>query len=59
MRSTRKFVYHRGGPGRLFWGTFDGYRKVGPLVIATDHRGTADGNPTQVWYTDVSVKLTG
>jgi len=32
---------------------------AGPLLISTDHRGTADGNPLRVFFLDVSVKVTG
>ena len=36
-----------------------GYKKAGPLLIATEHRGTADGKPLRVLFSYVSVKLTG
>ncbi len=39
--------------------TWEGYKKAGPLLISTDHHGTADGQPLQVFFSDVSVKLTG
>ena len=39
--------------------TWTGYKKAGPLLISTEHRGTADGKPLHLWFTDVSVKLTG
>jgi hypothetical protein len=53
--------YHRGGakmPSILFvtWGD---QKKVGPLLISTDHRGLADGKPIRLFYSDVSVKVTG
>jgi hypothetical protein len=35
------------------------YKKAGPLLISTDHRGTADGNPLRLFFSDVYVKLTG
>jgi hypothetical protein len=35
------------------------YKKVGPLLVSTDHHGTADGKPFRLFYTDVAVKLTG
>jgi hypothetical protein len=56
------FVFHRGDSGLkpslavATWGT---YKKAGPLLIATDRRGTADGKPLRVWFTDLAVKLTG
>ena len=36
-----------------------GYKKVGPLLISTERRGTADGKPMQLSFSDVSVKVTG
>jgi len=29
------------------------------LLVATDHRGTADGKPFRLVFSDVAVKLTG
>ena len=36
-----------------------GYKKAGPLLISTEHRGTADGKPLHIFISTVSVKLTG
>jgi hypothetical protein len=33
--------------------------QAGPLLISTDHRGTADGKPPRVFFSGVSVKLMG
>ena len=55
------FVYHRGGPkppSRVF-ATWAGYKKAGPVLFSTEHRGTADGKPLHIWLSDVSVKLAG
>jgi hypothetical protein len=54
-------VYHRGGPKkpRLISVTWGGYKKVGSLLISTEHRGTGDGKPMHVFFSNVSVKLTG
>ena len=54
-------VYHRGGPKKpsLVIATWAGYKKAGPLLISTEHRGTADGKPLHLFLSDVSVKLTG
>jgi len=55
------FDYHRGGdrpPSRVF-ATWAGYKKAGPLLISTEHRGTADGKPFHLVISDVAVKLTG
>jgi len=59
-----EFVYHGGGPGtqkrpKLLIAMWADYKKAGPLLISTDHRGTADGNPLRLFFSDVSVKLTG
>jgi hypothetical protein len=58
---VEQFVYHRGGskkPSAVI-ATWEGYKKAGPLLISTDHHGTADGNPLRIFISDVSVKLTG
>jgi hypothetical protein len=54
-------VYHRGGPTKpsLVTATWVGYKKAGPLLISTEHRGTADGKPLHIFLSNVSVKLTG
>jgi hypothetical protein len=39
--------------------TWADYKKVGPLDISTDHRGTADGNPVHIYISDLAVKTTG
>jgi hypothetical protein len=56
-----QFVYHRGGPKKpsVVIATWEGYKKAGPLLISTDHRGTADGAPLRLFFSDVAVKLTG
>jgi len=58
---VEQFVYHRGGPKKpsVVMATWEGYKKAGPLLISTDHHGTADGNPLRIFISDVSVKLTG
>jgi hypothetical protein len=58
---VEQFVYHRGGPIKpsVVIATWAGYKKAGPLLISTDHRGTADGKPLRVFITDVAVKLAG
>src|SRR5262245_2998482 len=59
-----EMVYHGGGPGtqkrpKLLMVTWADYKKMGPLLISIDHRGAADGNPLRLFFSDVSVKLTG
>jgi hypothetical protein len=58
---VEQFVYHRGGPQKpsIVIATWAGYKKAGPLLISTDHKGTADGKPLTLTITDVAVKLTG
>jgi hypothetical protein len=58
---VEQFVYHRGGPRKpsVVIATWEGYKKAGPLVVSTDHRGTADGNPVRIFITDLAVKVTG
>jgi hypothetical protein len=56
-----QFAYHRGGPRKpsLVTATWTGYKKAGPLLISTEHRGTADGKPLHIFITNLAVKLTG
>ena len=58
---VEQFVYHRGGPKKpsVVTTTWEGYRKAGPLLISTDHNGTADGNTVRIFITDLAVKVTG
>jgi hypothetical protein len=58
---VREFIYHRGGPTKpsVVVATWTNYKKAGPLLVALDHRGTADGKPLRVSFSDVSVKLSG
>jgi len=39
--------------------TWADYKKAGPLLISTDHRGTADEKPVRISFSDVSVKVVG
>ena len=57
-----EIVYHRGAPNpppKLVIATYTDYKKAGPLLISTDHRGTLDGKPFRLTLTGVSVKLAG
>jgi hypothetical protein len=58
---VEQLVYHRGGPIKpsVVIATWEGYKKAGPLLISTDHRGTADGKPLRIFFSNVSVKLMG
>jgi len=56
-----EFIYHRGGPKKPsnVTTTWAGYKKAGPLLVSTEHRGTADGKPARIFFTNVAVKLAG
>src|SRR3989441_2009972 len=58
---VEELVYRRGGPKKpsVVVATWAGYKKAGPLLISSDHRGTADGKPMRVFFSNVSVKLMG
>ena len=60
-KRVEQMVYHRGGTGKpgVVIATWDGHKKAGPLLVSTDHRGTADGKPLRISLSDVSVKVTG
>jgi hypothetical protein len=56
-----EFIFHRGGarkPNTVI-ATWADYKKAGPLLVSTDHTGTADGQPLRISFADVSVKVTG
>ena len=56
-----EFVYHRGGPKKPsnVTTTWAGYKKAGSLLVSTDHRGTADGKPARIFFSDVAYKPAG
>jgi len=58
---VEQFIYHRGGPKKPsnVTTTWAGYKKAGPLLVSTDHRGTADGKPARIFFTNVAVRLAG
>src|SRR5262245_37092413 len=58
---VEQLVYHRGGPKKpsLVTTTWAGYKKAGPLLISTEHRGTADGKPAHIFFSNVAYKLAG
>jgi hypothetical protein len=57
----RELFFRRGGPLKpsLVVLTWANQKKVGPLLISLDKRGTADGKPARVFFTNVAVKLVG
>jgi hypothetical protein len=60
-KRVKELFYHRGGPAKpsAVIVTWAGYKKAGPLLFSTDHRGTADGKPVRLTFTGVAVKVTG
>jgi len=54
-------VFHHGGDKKpsLVKATWTGYKKAGPLLVSTEHRGTADGKPLHISITNVAVKVAG
>ena len=58
---VEEFAYHRGGTMKpsVVLATWTGYQKAGPLLISTEHAGTADGEPLRIVFSNVSVKLIG
>lgn len=60
-KRVEQMIYHRGGTGKpsLVIATWADHKKAGPLLVSTDHRGTADGKPVRISFSDVSVKTTG
>ncbi len=54
-------VFQHGGDKKpsLVKASWTSYKKAGPLLISTEHRGTADGKPLHIFISDVAVKLTG
>jgi hypothetical protein len=60
-KRVKEFVYHRGGSTKptVVTTTWAGYKMAGPLLVSTDHRGTADGKPARIFFSDVAFKLAG
>ena len=60
-KRVKQMFYHRGGstkPAAVIV-TWAGYKKAGPLLFSTYHRGTADGKPLRLTFSDVFVKRAG
>jgi hypothetical protein len=60
-KRVQQFAYHRGGPKKpsLVIATWAGYKKAGPILISTEHRGTADGQPLHIFISNLAVKMVG
>jgi hypothetical protein len=58
---VQEFVYHRGGPKKpsVVIAPWTDYKKAGPLLFSLDHRGTRNGDPLHLFFSNVAVKLVG
>jgi hypothetical protein len=56
-----QFTYHRGGPKppSILSTTWTGYKKAGPLLVSTEHRGQADGKAARIFFSSVAYKMAG
>jgi hypothetical protein len=56
----QEIAYHGGGPAKFeVAATWTDYKKAGPLLLSMDHRGTHNGDPLRVSFSNVAVKLVG
>ena len=57
----REMEFHHGGAAKpsVVIATWADYKKAGPLLLSLDHRGTADGKPFRLFFSNVAVKLAG
>jgi hypothetical protein len=58
---VQELVFHHGGSVKSagIVATWADNKKAGPLLVSTDHRGTRDGKPLRISFSNVAVKLTG
>jgi hypothetical protein len=58
---VKQLAFHHGGSAKpsVVIASWAGYKKAGPLLVSTDHQGTADGKPFSLTFTNVAVKLAG
>ncbi len=58
---VQQMVFRHGGDAKpgVVVATWAGYKMAGPLLISTEHHGTADGKPLTLTFSDVAVKVTG
>ena len=55
-----EMAYRAGGPAKhVVIATWADYKKAGPLLVSLDHRGTHNGDPLHLWFSNVAVKLVG
>jgi len=58
---VKQLAFHHGGTAKpnAVNASWEGYKKAGPLLVSTDHHGTADGKPVSITFTGVAVKVAG
>jgi len=57
---VEELAYHRGGPPKHeVFATWADYKKAGPLLFSLDQRGTRNGDPAHLFFSNVAVKLVG
>ena len=58
---VKELEFRHGGDAKpsLVIATWAGYKKAGPLLVSTDHRGKADGKPFSLSFSNLAVKLSG
>jgi hypothetical protein len=55
-----EMAYRAGGPAKhVVITTWADYKKAGPLLVSLDHRGTRDGKPAHIFFSNVAVELVG
>ncbi len=55
----QEIVLQHAGPGKPIPVTWGDQKKAGPLLVSLEKRGTVDGKPLHIFYTNVAVKLAG
>jgi hypothetical protein len=57
----QELAFRHGGSAKptVVLATWADYKKAGPLLVSLDHRGTADGKPLRLFFSNVAVKLVG
>lgn len=57
----QELEFHHGGTAKpgVVLATWEGYKKAGPVLVSTKHRGKADGAPFTETLSNVAVRLVG
>jgi hypothetical protein len=57
----QQLEFHHGGTAKpgVVLATWEGYKKAGPVLVSTKHRGKADGTPFTESLSNVAVKVVG